>query len=168
MADREYVILEDKNGKEVLPVTDGNGVFVEGGTNDWARNWTIGVKEFTENPNDQTFAGACHEMFKNLTTLFPNAEIIVVGSPFGKLKDRNIFDNKYGVLNNENLQTIEYGDILLEIAGKWGIKGFNMGRNMQIHDNNIETLIPDGLHLSTTESKQMAADAIISYLLTLN
>ena len=32
MADREYVILEDKNGKEVLPVTDGNGVFVEGGT----------------------------------------------------------------------------------------------------------------------------------------
>ena len=32
MADREYVMLEDKNGKEVLPVTDGNGVFVEGGT----------------------------------------------------------------------------------------------------------------------------------------
>ena len=32
MADREYVMLEDKNGKEILPVTDGNGVFVEGGT----------------------------------------------------------------------------------------------------------------------------------------
>lgn len=32
MTNREYVMLEDKNGKEVLPVTDGNGVFVEGGT----------------------------------------------------------------------------------------------------------------------------------------
>lgn len=32
MANRDYVMLEDKNGKEVLPVTDGNGVFVEGGT----------------------------------------------------------------------------------------------------------------------------------------
>ena len=32
MANRKYVMLEDKNGEEVLPVTDGNGVFVEGGT----------------------------------------------------------------------------------------------------------------------------------------
>lgn len=32
MANRNYIILEDKDGKEVLPVTDGNGVFVEGGT----------------------------------------------------------------------------------------------------------------------------------------
>lgn len=32
MANRNYVMLEDKDGKEVLPVTDGNGVFVEGGT----------------------------------------------------------------------------------------------------------------------------------------
>ena len=32
MANRNYIMLEDKDGKEVLPVTDGNGVFVEGGT----------------------------------------------------------------------------------------------------------------------------------------
>lgn len=32
MANRKYVMLEDKNGEEVLPVTDGNGVFVDDGT----------------------------------------------------------------------------------------------------------------------------------------
>ena len=143
-------------------------IFIEGGTNDWARNWVIGNKEFSENPNDQTFTGACHLMFKNMTELFPDAEIIVVGSPFGKMENRASFSNKYGVLNNQNLQTVEYGDILLDIAGKWGIKGFNMGRVMQVHDNNIATLIPDGLHLTTTEVQEKASNVIINYLLSLN
>ena len=148
--------------------SDVEVIFIEGGTNDWARNWPIGNKEFSDNPDDKTFAGACHLMFKNMTELFPNAEIIVVGSPFGKLANRNVFDNKYGLLNNNNLQTVEYGDILLDIAGKWGIKGFNMGREMQVHDNNIATLIPDGLHLTTTEVQEKASNAIINYLLSLN
>ena len=56
-----------------------------------------------------------------MTELFPDAEIIVVGSPFGKMENRASFSNKYGVLNNQNLQTVEYGDILLDIAGKSGI-----------------------------------------------
>ena len=84
------------------------------------------------------------------------------------MKNRASFNNKYGVLNNQNLQTVEYGDILLDIAGKWGIKGFNIGREMQVHDNNIATLIPDGLHLTTTEVQEKASNAIINYLLSLN
>ena len=168
----QYSSVTDPNTGEVTlsgtPIpSDVEIIFVEGGTNDWARCWPIGDKEFSENPDNQTFAGACHLMFKNMTELFPNAEIIIVGSPFGKLADRDRFTNKYGILNNENLQSIEYGDVLLEIAGKWGIKGFNMGRVMQIHDNNVATLIPDGLHLNTDEAKQRAADSIIAYLLTL-
>lgn len=164
-------VTDPNNGQVTLTGTpipsDVEVIFIEGGTNDWARNWAIGDKEFTENPNDETFAGACHLMFKNMTELFPNAEIIIVGSPFGKMPNRDRFTNKYGVLNNQNLQTVEYGDILLDIAGKWGIKGFNMGRAMQIHDNNVATFIPDGLHLTTDAAKQRAADAIIAYLLTL-
>lgn len=146
--------------------SDVEVIFVEGSTNDWARNWVIGDKEFSENPNNQTFGGACHQMFDNLTTLFPNAEIIVVGSPFGKLANRDVFTNKYGLLNNNNLQTVDYGDILLEIAGKWGIKGTNIGRLMQVHDNNISSIIPDGLHLTTEEAQKRASEAVISYLLT--
>lgn len=148
--------------------SDVEVIFIEGGTNDWARNWAIGDKTFVESPNDKTFAGACHTMFKNLTELFPNAEIIVLGSPFGKMPNRDVFTNKYGILNNNNLQTLEYGDILLDVAGKWGIKGINIGRLMQVHDNNITTLIPDGLHLTTTEVQKMASDVIINYLLSLN
>lgn len=148
--------------------SDVEVIFIEGGTNDWARNWDIGDKTFSEAPNNKTFAGACHMMFKNLTQLFPNAEIIVVGAPFGKMANRNVFTNKYGVLNNNNLQTLEYGDVLLDIAGKWGVKGINMGRHMQIHDNNVANLIPDGLHLSTSESQKRASDVIINYLLNLN
>ena len=168
-----YSSITDTNTGEVTlsgtPIpSDVEIIFIEGGTNDWARNWLIGIKEFSENPNDQTFAGACHLMFKNMTELFPNAEIIVIGSPFGKMENRTSFSNKYGVLNNQNLQTVEYGDILLDIAGKWGIKGFNMGRVMQVHDNNISTLIPDGLHFNTEKVQKMAADAVISYLLTQN
>ena len=169
----KYSSVTDSNTGEVTltgtPIPDDvEVIFVEGGTNDWARNWIIGDKEFTENPNDQTFAGACHLMFKNMTELFPNAEIIVVGSPFGKMKNRASFTNKYGVLNNQNLQTVEYGDILLDIAGRWGIKGFNMGRVSGVHDNNVAKLIPDGLHLTTAEVQQRTANAIIEYLLTLN
>lgn len=140
-------------------------IFLEGGANDWARNWAIGDKKFTPSPNDQTFGGACHLMFKNLTELFPDAEIIIVGAPFGKLKNRTAFTNKYGVLNNQNLQTVEYGDILLDTGGKWGAHGFNLGRVMQVHDNNIEELIPDGLHLNTKEVQERAANAVINYLL---
>jgi hypothetical protein len=165
-------VTDPNNGQVTLtgtPIpTDVEVIFIEGGTNDWARNWAIGDKEFTENPNDQTFAGACHLMFKNMTELFPNAEIIIVGSPFGKMENRTSFTNKYGILNNQNLQTIEYGDILLDVAGKWGIKGFNMGREMQVHDNNVSTLIPDGLHLTTKEVQEMASNVIINYLLSLN
>ena len=168
----KYSSVTDQNTGEVTlsgtPIpSDVEIIFIEGGTNDWARNWPIGDEKFNDNPDDQTFAGACHLMFKNMTELFPNAEIIIVGSPFGKLANRSSFTDKYGLLNNEELQTVEYGDVLLDVAGRWGIKGFNMGREMQIHDNNIATIIPDGLHLTTDEAKRRAADSIIAYLLTL-
>ena len=61
MTNREYVMLEDKNGKEVLPVTDGNGVFVEGGTkkldkklteiNEQLEHYTIAEIERVDNEN---------------------------------------------------------------------------------------------------------------------
>lgn len=165
-------VIDENNGQitydGIAIPSDVEVIFVEGGTNDCVRNWEIGNKTFSENPNDQTFAGACHKMFKNMTELFQNAEIIVIGSPFGKMPNRLVYNNKYGVLNNHNLQTTDYGDVLLEIGNKWGIKGINMGAHMQIHDNNVAILIPDGLHLTTEESQKRASEVIINYLLTLN
>lgn len=169
----QYSNVTDPNTGAVTPngvpiPSDVEVIFIEGGTNDWARNWSIGTTRFSQTPNDQEFYGACDKMFRNLSSLFPNAEIIIVGSPFGKMVNRDAFTNKYGVLNNQNLQTVEYGDMLLQAAGRWGFKGTNIGRLMQVNDNNIATIIPDGLHLTTTDAQKRASDAIISYLLTLN
>lgn len=52
MANRNYIILEDKDGKEVLPVTDGNGVFVEGGTKK-LENKLIEIDSKTTELNEQ-------------------------------------------------------------------------------------------------------------------
>lgn len=168
----QYSNVTDPNTGAVTPngvpiPSDVEVIFIEGGTNDWARNWSIGTTRFSQTPNDQEFYGACDKMFRNLSSLFPNAEIIIVGSPFGKMVNRDAFTNKYGVLNNQNLQTVEYGDMLLQAAGRWGFKGTNIGRLMQVNDNNISSLIPDGLHLTTQEAQKRASDVIIQYLLTL-
>lgn len=168
----QYSNVTDSNTGQVTTTgvaipSDVDIIFVEGGTNDWARNWAIGTEKFSTTPNDQTFYGACDKMFDNLTATFPNAEIIVLGSPFGKMANRTQFTDKYGILNNQELQTVDYGEILLKCANRWGIKGFNMGTQMQINDNNISTIIPDGLHLTTEEAKKRASDVICNYLLSL-
>lgn len=150
-------------------------IFWEGGTNDWARNCALGdTKEITYDEDGNialdtsTFYGACHQALKNMTELFPNAVIIPIGTPFGKMKNRTSFKNKYGLLNNQNLQSVEYGDALIEVCGLWGFKGVNMGREMGVHDNNVATLVPDGLHLTTKEVQSRASKVIINHLLSLN
>ena len=149
-------------------------IFIEGGTNDWARNHQLGVKEIQYSPglgdislNINTFQGASHQMLKNITSLYPNAKIILLGTPFGKLPNRNSFSNKYGLINNLNKQTVEYGDALIEVGSLWGVSGINLGRLMQVNDNNVNTIFPDGLHFTTNEANQRASKVIIDYLLTL-
>ena len=154
-----------QEGGVAIP-SDVDVIFVEGATNDWLHSREIGSKTFTPTPDDTKFGGACHMMFKNLTTLFPNAEIIIIGTLFGKWADNPNFNDSYGVLNNQNMQTIEYGDIMLDIAGKWGIKGINVGRLAQINDNNISSYNPDGLHPNAAGGTRIA-DVVKAYLLSL-
>lgn len=89
MANRNYIILEDKNGKEVLPVTDGNGVFVEGGTKK-LENKLIEIDSKTTELNEQ------------LDTNANNLEYVKI-SNFGT--DFNAFKNaiNYCKTNNKNL-----------------------------------------------------------------
>ena len=161
----------DGGSNKAIP-TDTEIIFIECGTNDWARNFQLGNKQLTFNNTNteieldlSKFKSACHQFFKNATSLFPNAKIIAVGTPFGKLPNRDMFTNKYGILNNENLQSTEYGDALKEIANMWGCYAFNFGNLMQINDNNISTLIPDGLHLTTEEAYTRAGNVVINELL---
>lgn len=175
----QYSNVVDENTGEItytgisIP-SDVEIIFIECGTNDWARNWRLGdTKEITYDEEGNisldtlTFYGACHQFFKNATELFPDAIIIAVGTPFGKMPNRNAFENKYGLLNNQGLQSVEYGDALEYVAGMWGQYAFNMGRISRINDNNINTLVPDGLHLTTEKAYTNTAYALINALLTI-
>ena len=93
MTNREYVMLEDKNGKEVLPVTDGNGVFVEGGTK---------------------------KLDKKLTEI--NEQLDTITNEYIRLNNLDIFDGQ-NIINgdkvsailadNTNTYFLESGDYLL-------------------------------------------------------
>ncbi|MBE5875640.1 MAG: hypothetical protein E7290_01980 [Lachnospiraceae bacterium] len=171
----QYSEVTDENTGEVTSTgvavpSDVEIIFIEAGANDWSRNKELGTKEITFNDegaielDTSTYYGACHQFFKNVTELFPNAVVIAVGAPFGKLANREVFTNSYGLLNNHNLQTVQYGDALVEIAGLWGFKGFNVGRISGINDNNIAEIIPDGLHLTTDKAIEMTVNAVINEL----
>lgn len=84
MANRNYIILEDKDGKEVLPVTDGNGVFVEGGTKKLENKLTeidsktTELNEQLDNinnkviENDEDILNVDRFMYSNWGTIFDN------------------------------------------------------------------------------------------------
>ncbi|MDO4355791.1 MAG: SGNH/GDSL hydrolase family protein [Clostridia bacterium] len=146
-------------------------IFVEAGVNDWARNRPLGAAQEgvaadgSPAPDDSNFCGAAHRLFRNLAQLYPGAEVIALGDTFGKLPDRSMFSNAYGLLNNQGLISLEYGDALVDVAGRWGHRGWNMGRRMGVNDGNVDQMQPDGLHLTTEEAYNRAARAVIDALL---
>ena len=169
--DGQYSEVVDPNTGEttyegIAIPSDVEVIFVEGAVNDWGRNIAIGSEMFAQNPDNTTFAGACHQMFKLLTQKFPNAEIIVVGTPYCKWANRAGFIDNYGILNGESKQSLEYGDIMLDIAGKWGCKGINIGRLNQINDVNISSYTSDGIHPNAAGAA-IIAETVSDYLLTL-
>ena len=175
----QYEDVEDPNTGEItqgglaIP-SDTEVIIVGGGTNDWAQNVVLGDRALPYTADSttidvSTFRQACHAMFKNLKTLFPNAEIIVVGTPFGKLANRAMFTNKYGVVNNQGLQSTDYGEELLDVARMWGIKGFNYGRTLGINDCNVASVLEPSatdahLHPYTEPAITMFADTVIREL----
>jgi len=152
------------SGEATAIPSDVDIIFVEGGTNDWGNNINTGSAEWKQSLDNTVFAEACHIMFDNLTTLFPNVEIIVLGAPWAKWAGH--FTDAYGILNNRGLQTVDYGDMLLDVAGRWGIKGINMSRLIGFNDNNVASLTSDGIHPNTSGASKIAS-AVISYLLSL-
>lgn len=117
--------------------TDVEVIFIMAGTNDWCANVPLGDKkiEFDDQGNlivdDLTFYGGAHKMFNNLTKKYPNAYILVMGTPI-------VASNTYNIYNEQGLTSFEYGDALCETAAMWGIQSFNIGEMMGINVNNIE------------------------------
>lgn len=148
-------------GDKAIPA-DVDAIFIMAGTNDWCGNIPLGDKKLVFDVegnlrvDNTTFYGACHEMFYNLTRLYPDAYILVMGTPFGA-------SNRYDIYNELDLTSMDYGDALCEAAAMWGIPSFNIGEMMGIHVNNVEDskgLMYEGIHF-VEGGARMAADVII-------
>lgn len=137
-------------------------IFIMAGTNDWCGNVPLGEKTLIfdgqGNPivDETTFYGACHKMFDILTKKYPNAYILVMGTPIAA-------SNTYTLYNEQGLTTFEYGDALCEAAAMWGIQSFNIGEMMGINVNNIQDAageMYEGVHF-TEGAARKAANVII-------
>lgn len=164
--DDKSMCLQSRMKQEGIAIPDDvEVIFVMAGTNDWCANVPLGDKRLTydEDGNlridNTTFYGACHQMFNNLTTLYPDAYILVLGTPFAA-------SNTYDIYNEEELTSLDYGDALCEIASMWGIPSFNIGEMMGINVNNVEdskALMYEGIHF-VEGGARMAANVIIEQL----
>lgn len=154
---------------------DAEFIIIGAGTNDWAQNIALGDKNIQYDSSweivedVQTFYQACHVMFRRLSELRPNAKIIVLGTPFGKMVNRSSFTNKYGLLNNQGLTSLDYGNALCDVAEMWGHHAIRYGNIMGVNDSNVETLLdPNGdghLHPTTDTAKEMFRKATLNELL---
>lgn len=96
MTAREYRILED-NGNEFLPITDGNGVFVEGGTKK-LENKLIEIDSKTT------------ELSEQLDTITTRIDGLELG---GNLVLRDVVDGEIFTLDSNTTPTITYGNIVV-------------------------------------------------------
>lgn len=148
-------------GDKAIPY-DVDAIFIMAGTNDWCGNIPLGDKRLLFDVeghiavDNKTFYGACHEMFNNLTQLYPDAYILVMGAPFASA-------NRFDIYNEQGLTTFDYGNALCEAAAMWGIPSFNIGELMGINVNNVDdsqALMYEGMHF-VEGGARMAADVII-------
>lgn len=153
----------DRMNQEGIAIPkDVDAIFIMAGTNDWCTNIPLGSKQLMFDVeghlvvDDTTFYGACHEMFNNLTMMYPDAYILVMGTPFAAA-------NEYNLYNQQNLTTFDYGDALCDAAAMWGIPAFNIGEQMGVNVNNgsdEDMLMYEGMHF-VEGGARMAADVII-------
>ena len=118
-------------------------ITVMGGTNDWAASIELGEETSTD---VETFYGALNSLFYKLKTNYPNALIIALATPYGEYPDRVYFDDKVGILNNEGLSTVDYGNALITAAKNNHIR-FVATHKLWDTDNITNFITYDGAYL---------------------
>ncbi len=146
---------------------DVDAIFIMAGTNDWCANIPLGDKTLRFDAAGQlqadsaTYYGACHQMFNYLTQMYPDAYILVMGTPIAAA-------NTYDLYNDQGLTSFDYGDALCEAASMWGLPSFNIGEMMGVNVNNVQdaqALMYEGIHF-VEGGARMAADVIIQEIAT--
>lgn len=141
---------------------DSEVIIIMAGSNDWCGNVELGNKKLVFDKNGEpivdvnTFYGGAHMMFSNISREFPNAYVLVMGTPI-------VAANTYNLYNERGLTSFDYGNALCEAAAMWGFQSFNIGEMMGINVNNIEDADGDmyeGIHF-TEGAARKAANVII-------
>lgn len=145
MANRKYVMLEDKNGEEVLPVTDGNGVFVDDGTKKLDKKLTE-INEQLDTIDKKikisiTDYGAVGDGLTDNTNFIQNAinECLDVYNSTGVKRCLYIPKGKYKItqplqLRDSSIDVMCEGEIFQDLNCKYGFKFYNM-KNMELKIN---------------------------------
>ena len=144
-----------------------DSIFIIEGPNDWCANIPLGDKTLRFDAAGQlqadsaTYYGACHQMFNYLTQMYPDAYILVMGTPIAAA-------NTYDLYNDQGLTSFDYGDALCDAASMWGLPSFNIGEMMGVNVNNVQdaqALMYEGIHF-VEGGARMAADVIIQEIAT--
>lgn len=161
-------------GDEEDIAPDSAIIFIMAGVNDWIYSMPLGDVEqtFYDTQNgvltNDTFAGACNQMFYYLREYYPNAQIIVLGTPPADGTYTKLFDGAGSMYNKLGLTSVEYGDVLCKVAQMWGIDNINIGRELDWNSDNIMEYCVDGIHFNPDKGSIEAAKVIIRFMRKIN
>ncbi len=117
-----------------------------------------------------TFSGAVSIAVERIRLEKPNTEVVLMGTPFGKFQDRSMFSDKYGLINNEGLSTVDYSNAMMEVAKYHGVPFINVSELAGWGDTNIDDYVTfDGALLHPNDlGATKIANGIVGSLLSIN
>ena len=134
---------------------DADIIVVMGGTNDFGHgDAPIGSPYDREN---NTFYGACHQLFTYLVETYPEA-VIAVCTPLHRCNENDPMGDHY--LKTHNTGTLKvYVDIIREVAEYYSLPVIDLYANSGIQpkvDILKEKYMPDGLHPNDAGHRKLA------------
>ena len=140
-----------------LPNSEFNGLFfLLGGINDWAQNVPLG--DITSKNTDE-FYGALNVLIPKLIQKYPKAKIVLLSTTWCFMPDRAMFDDKIGLINNLGLMSVDYGQAILKIAKRYGLKSIDLS-GLGWNNYNYTDYIPDRVHFNDLGGDLVAKEIV--------
>jgi hypothetical protein len=134
--------------------TDTDVLILNGGANDYARSYAIGVLDST---NTNEFYGALNKWVERAMARVPNAKIFIATTTYGEYPSFSA-DPNYADANGKT--TKDFATAMKNIAFKYGFPCIDFNGNCMVNKWNRPTLAPDGLHPETVFADRMSNVAI--------
>lgn len=133
---------------------DTDIIILNGGINDYARNYVIGVIGST---NTAEFYGALNKWVERAMAQAPNAKIFIATTTYGECGS---FSSDPNYANAGGNSSKEYATAMKNIAYKYGFPIIDFQGCCMVNKWNRAAMAPDGLHPGTEYANRMANVAI--------